>query len=52
MAGWTVPAVAVGGPGFLLILVVLLQFLGGAAWVAVMRRALAGIGLRRRRRRD
>jgi hypothetical protein len=48
LGAWTVPAVALGVPGFLVVLVVLLQLAGGAAWLPIARRALAGVGLRRR----
>ena len=48
LGAWTVPAVALGVPGFLVVLAVLLQLAGGAAWLPIARRALAGVGLRRR----
>jgi hypothetical protein len=48
---WTVPAVAMGVPGLLVLVVVLVQLAGGAAWVPVTRRALGSLGVRRRRRR-
>jgi hypothetical protein len=48
IAAWSVPAVAIGVPGLLVVVVVLLQLAGGAAWLPVVRRSLAGIGLRRR----
>ena len=44
LEGWTVPAVALGVPGLLVVLGVVLQLLGGAAWVPVARRSLAGVG--------
>lgn len=47
IAAWSVPAVAIGVPGLLVVVVVLLQLAGGAAWLPVVRRSLAGIGLRR-----
>jgi hypothetical protein len=47
LAAWSVPAVAIGVPGLLVLVVVLLQLAGGAAWLPVVRRSLAGIGLRR-----
>jgi len=47
LGAWTVPAVALGVPGFLVVLAVLLQLTGGAAWLPIARRALAGVGLRR-----
>jgi hypothetical protein len=47
LAAWTVPAVAMGVPGLLVVLAVLLQVAGGAAWLPVARRALGGVGLRR-----
>jgi hypothetical protein len=45
---WTVPAVALGVPGLLLILGVALQVVTGAAWIPVARRSMAGVGVRRR----
>jgi hypothetical protein len=48
VAAWSVPAVAIGVPGLLVVVVVLLQLAGGAAWLPVVRRSLAGNGLRRR----
>jgi hypothetical protein len=48
---WTVPAAAVGVPGLLVLVVVLVQVAGGGAWVPVTRRVLADLGVRRRRRR-
>jgi hypothetical protein len=50
LAGWTVPALAVGVPGLLVVLAVAFQLVGGAVWVPVSRRVLAGVGLRRRGR--
>jgi hypothetical protein len=50
LATWTVPAAVVGVPGLLVVLAVLLQLAGGAAWLPIARRALAGVGLRRRDR--
>ncbi len=47
---WTVPAVALGVPGLLLILGVALQVIGGAAWIPVARRSMAGVGVRDRSR--
>ena len=51
LAMWTVPAVAMGVPGLLVLVVVLVQLAGGAAWVPVTRRALGSLGVRRRKRR-
>ena len=48
---WTVPAVAMGVPGLLVLVVVLVQLAGGAAWVPVTRRVLGSLGVRRRKRR-
>jgi hypothetical protein len=44
LIGWTVPAVALGVPGILVIVVVALQLLGGAAWLPIARRALSRSG--------
>jgi hypothetical protein len=41
LIGWTVPAVALGIPGILVVVVVALQVLGGAAWLPVARRTLS-----------
>jgi hypothetical protein len=44
--GWTVPGL-VSVPGFLLLLAIAGQALGGLVWVPVARRKLGGFGLRR-----
>jgi hypothetical protein len=41
LAGWAVPAVALAVPGILLVIVVSLQLLGGAAWLPIARRMLS-----------
>jgi hypothetical protein len=41
LLGWTVPAVALGVPGLLVLLVVVLQLAGGAAWLPIARRWLS-----------
>jgi len=46
---WAVPAFALGVPG-LLIMAIAAQALVGAAWLPVVRRWLAGVGVRRRHR--
>jgi hypothetical protein len=42
LASWSVPAVVVGVPGLLVLLVVVLQAIGAAAWLPVARRGLRG----------
>ena len=49
LAGWTVPAVALGVPGLLVLVVVALQFAGAFAWLPVARRSLSGAGRKKRR---
>jgi hypothetical protein len=44
LVGWSVPAIALGVPGLLVILVVALQLAGGAAWLPLARRWLSGAG--------
>jgi hypothetical protein len=41
---WAVPAAVLGIPGFLVILVVLLQAGGGLIWLPVARRRIGGFG--------
>lgn len=48
---WGVPAFVVGVPGLLILLVILLQSLGGAAWLPLVRRRIGGFGVRRPRDR-
>jgi len=43
---WAVPAAVLGIPGFLVILVVLLQAGGGLIWLPVARRRIGGFGRR------
>ena len=47
---WAMPAAMLGVPGLLFMLAVAGQLLGAAAWVPAIRRMLAGVGVRRRRR--
>ena len=44
LVGWSVPAVALGVPGLLVLLVVAMQLAGGAAWLPVARRWLSRAG--------
>jgi hypothetical protein len=46
---WGYPAVALGVSGLLLIAAVTAQAMGASAWLPIVRRGLAGIGVRRRR---
>jgi hypothetical protein len=46
LVGWTVPAVVMGVPGLLVVLVVLLQLAGAGAWVPVGRRWLSRLDRR------
>ena len=48
---WSVPALVLGVPGLLLVLVVGLQAFGGVLWLPIVRRTIGGFGLARRRRR-
>jgi hypothetical protein len=41
LVGWTVPALALSVPGILVLIVVALQLIGGAAWLPVARRLLS-----------
>ncbi len=47
---WAVPSLVLSLPGLLLVLAILAQVAGGAAWVPIVRRALGGSGVNRRRR--
>jgi hypothetical protein len=49
LGAFAVPGLVVGVPGILLVLAVLLQLVGGAAWLPLARRWLAGVGIDRRR---
>jgi len=49
---WAVPALVLTVPGLLLVLAVAAQVAGGLAWLPFVRRWLAGIGVRRRTRRE
>jgi hypothetical protein len=46
LAGWAVPAVVMGVPGLLVVLVVLLQLAGAGAWVSIGRRWLSRLDRR------
>jgi hypothetical protein len=48
---WGVPGLIMGVPGLLIILVILLQALGGAAWLPLVRRRIGGFGVRGPRQR-
>jgi hypothetical protein len=47
---WVVPAIVLAVPGLLLIVALLAQAAIGVVWLPTVRRHLAGVGLRRRRR--
>ncbi len=47
---WAMPAAMLGVPGLLFMLAVAGQLLGAAVWVPAIRRMLAGVGIKRRRR--
>ena len=47
---WAMPAAMLGVPGLLFMLAVGGQLLGAAAWVPTIKRMLAGVGVRRRKR--
>jgi hypothetical protein len=47
---WVVPAVLLAVPGLLLIVALLAQAAIGVVWLPMVRRHMAGVGLRRRRR--
>lgn len=47
---WVVPAALLAVPGLLLIVALLAQAAIGVVWLPMVRRHLAGVGLRRRRR--
>jgi hypothetical protein len=50
IAGWSVPAVVVGVPGVLVLVVVALQLLGAASWLPFARRNLGSDRSSRRQR--
>jgi hypothetical protein len=41
LVGWTVPALVLSVPGILVVIVVALQLIGGAAWLPIARRMLS-----------
>lgn len=45
-AEWGVPAIVMSVPGLLIVLIVVAQGLGGAAWLPLVRRRIGGFGLR------
>lgn len=47
---WAVPAIVLAVPGLLLIVALLAQAVIGVVWLPIVRRHLAGVGLRKRRR--
>jgi Bacterial Ig domain len=47
---WVVPALVLTAPGLLLIVALIAQALIGIVWLPMVRRHMAGVGLRRRRR--
>jgi hypothetical protein len=47
---WVVPAILLTVPGLLLIVAIVGQAAIGAVWLPMVRRHLAGVGLRRQRR--
>jgi hypothetical protein len=47
---WAVPAIVLTVPGLLLIVALLAQAAIGLVWLPMIRRHLAGVGIRRRRR--
>jgi hypothetical protein len=49
---WVVPSLVLSVPGLLVVIAVVAQLIGGAAWVPLVRRWLGEFGLRRRRRRE
>lgn len=51
LVAWSYPALVLSVPGLLLVLAVIAQMAGALAWVPVVRRALGGVGLSRRRAR-
>jgi hypothetical protein len=48
---WLIPSLVVSVPGFLVVVVIGIQLLVGAAWLPLVRRDLGDFGLRFRRRR-
>ena len=45
---WAVPAIIMTVPGFLVVVVILLQTMGASAWLSIARRNLRGVGIRTR----
>ena len=48
LSAWVVPGLAMMAPGLLVLLAVLLQVVGGAGWLPVVRRHVGDLGFRRR----
>jgi hypothetical protein len=48
---WAVPSLVLTAPGLLLLLAILAQIGGAAAWLPVVRRKLGAFGIGRRRQR-
>jgi hypothetical protein len=44
---WGVPAFVMGVPGLLIIIVIVIQSLGGVAWLPVVRRKIGAFGITR-----
>jgi hypothetical protein len=51
MLVWAVPSLVLTVPGLLLLLTILAQLAGAAAWLPVVRSRLGGFGIRGNRRR-
>jgi hypothetical protein len=49
MLAWSYPALISGVPGLLLLLAIAAQAMGALAWIPVVRRSLAGVGVDKRR---
>lgn len=46
---WLIPGFFLGVPGLLIVVIVVAQAIGGAAFIPITRRALGGFGIRRSR---
>jgi hypothetical protein len=44
---WVVPTLTLSVPGFIVIMIVLLQLFGGAIWLPAVKRSLSGLGVSR-----
>lgn len=47
---WTYPALVTAVPGLLLLIAIAAQAVGALAWIPIVRRGFAGVGINRRRR--